>query len=315
MINKIVLFLKNKDVPCWSFNNRQLKTLLNTFPKKEIINCEDLPSFLEELKTADLAVIWTFKDEWLKKAKNLKIIITPAAGKDFFQINTNKNILLDYSSFHGQIMAESVIGMILAQSRGIIKSYELQNSIQWPRKEIATFAKSLKTSTVCIVGFGNIGIKIAKLLKAFGTKIIAIKRSLIERPVFMDKEDIIDTIENLDKYLTKIDHLVLCVPRNKSTDNIINEKLLRTLPEHSVIYNVGRGNAINEEDLTFALKNKIIAAAYLDVFKEEPLKMNSELRKLKNCIIMPHSSAISPEYLDLFLEEFIEKIVKWDKQY
>ena len=72
--------------------------------------------------------------------------------------------------------------------------------------------------------------------------------------------------------------------------------------------NVGRGNAVCEEDLVWALEEKRIAGAYLDVFETEPLPETSALWALPNVLIQPHISAASPQYLDLFVDELLEKL-------
>jgi phosphoglycerate dehydrogenase-like enzyme len=71
---------------------------------------------------------------------------------------------------------------------------------------------------------------------------------------------------------------------------------------------VGRGNAYQESDLVDALQAGEIAGAYLDVFKEEPLPESSSLWKTDNLLIQPHLSAVSPQYLELFVEELAAKI-------
>jgi phosphoglycerate dehydrogenase-like enzyme len=71
------------------------------------------------------------------------------------------------------------------------------------------------------------------------------------------------------------------------------------------LYNLGRGNCCREEDLVIALRNGPLAGAGLDVFAEEPLPPASPLWKLPNVLITPHSSAISREYIDLFIQEWI----------
>ena len=71
---------------------------------------------------------------------------------------------------------------------------------------------------------------------------------------------------------------------------------------------MGRGNAYQESDLVDALQAGEIAGAYLDVFKEEPLPESSSLWKTDNLLIQPHLSAVSPQYLELFVEELAAKI-------
>jgi phosphoglycerate dehydrogenase-like enzyme len=80
------------------------------------------------------------------------------------------------------------------------------------------------------------------------------------------------------------------------------------LPPTAGIYNVGRGNSVDESALVELLRQHPLCEAYLDVFREEPLAADSPLRASPNCIILPHVSANAPEYMDLFVEEFIQRI-------
>ena len=204
-----------------------------------------------------------------------------------------------------------MIGAILGFIRGLYFAGQFQDQYQWPREKIEPHCTTLRGSHLVILGFGKIGNWIASLAKPFGAKITGIKRALINAPDYFDEEDKIATIDDLDSILPEADHLILALPRDKSTDNIIDKKRLELLPKTCYLYNIGRGNAINEEDLVYALKNKIIKGAYLDVVKEEPLDKNSVLRGCPNLLITPHSSAFSPTFLDLFVDEFIERYKKW----
>ena len=84
--------------------------------------------------------------------------------------------------------------------------------------------------------------------------------------------------------------------------------MFRSLPPHSLLYNIGRGNAYAEEDLVRALRERHLAGAYLDVFAAEPLPQTSALWQMENVLIQPHLSAASPQYMDLFVEELIVKL-------
>ncbi len=310
---QISVWLTNETVQCFNFNKNHKIKLENKINNLNITLHNNSTSFKESLKNADIVFVWVFKDEWFKNAKKLKWIVTPAAGKDYFKINLPENIKITYGSFHGKIMAETLIGMILSASRGILKTYEFQNKIEWPRKELEKSMTNLSGSHVVILGFGSIGNHIARLIKPFGVRITGIKRKIIESPSFFDKNDRIISIENFNTILPETDHLVVVLPRDESTENIINKKRLDLLPEHAYIYNIGRGNSINEDDLMEALNNKKIAGAYLDVFKEEPIKLDSPLRNCPNIFIMPHASAIAPNYMDLFVDEFIINYNEWIK--
>ena len=80
------------------------------------------------------------------------------------------------------------------------------------------------------------------------------------------------------------------------------------LPQQAGIYNVGRGNAVDEDALVDLLRERPLCEAYLDVFHQEPLAAESPLRELPNCLILPHVSANAPEYMDLFVDELIDRL-------
>jgi phosphoglycerate dehydrogenase-like enzyme len=90
-----------------------------------------------------------------------------------------------------------------------------------------------------------------------------------------------------------LDYLVLVLPRTAATTGLINYEALKKMKPSAVIINVGRGNVIVAADLIRALKNRLIRAAVLDVFEEEPLPADSPLWGLTNAFITPHNSALS----------------------
>ncbi|MBI9106635.1 MAG: hydroxyacid dehydrogenase [Spirochaetales bacterium] len=276
----------------------------------KVIVCSNEKTFLKSLKDADTVFVWHFKQEWLKLAPKLNLIVTPAAGREFIQIDLPAGIKIEHSCFHGRLIGETVLGMILANSRGILASYQFQNTKAWPRQELDKQMRLLQGSQVTILGFGNLGSQVGRLAKPFGPHICGIKRAAAASPDYFDKDDLILPLKELDSVLPQTDHLVLCLPASEETTNIINESRLKLLPSHASIYNVGRGNSIDENSLITALSSNNLRAAYLDVFKEEPLPITSPLRTCPNCFIMPHASVFCPNFMDYFIDEFLIKHVK-----
>ncbi|MBN2547162.1 MAG: D-2-hydroxyacid dehydrogenase [Spirochaetes bacterium] len=309
----IHIWIQHKHVKAFCFNNENTKLLQSLLPDVDIRNYKNSESFKKDLKFADIVLIWVFKQEWLDLAPNLKWIATPAAGKDFFNVTLPEGIIKTHGSFHGIIMAETVLGMMLAFSRGILKLFEFKDKISWPDKEISPYMNTLQGSNLLIIGFGSIGQQIAKLAKSFGMKITGVKRNMINPPDYFGIEDKIVLTDKLDAALKVADHVVLVLPGVASSTNILKEKRFKLMKKTACIYNVGRGNAIDEKALIKSLKSKKIKGAFLDVFKHEPLPFDSPLRNCPNLFIMPHASAISPNYMDLFIDEFLEKYKVWKK--
>jgi D-2-hydroxyacid dehydrogenase (NADP+) len=308
----ISVWLTHKDVSCWNITEKQIGLLKEKLPGTEIIHCRNKNEFLSSLKKAETAVIWVFKQEWFEKSPNLKVIITPAAGKDLFHVIPPDTVHMEYSSFHGKIIGETVLAMMLCHCRGI--SYLMKDSSGWPRPELDKINRSLKGSRVTVLGFGSIGLEIAELCKKLGASVYGVKRTLSEPPSFFGSNDKIISAGDFKKILPETDHLVSALPGTEVTTDIINKEIFNLLPEHAAVYNVGRGNAINEDDLITALKTGEISGAYLDVFKTEPLPDDSPLRNCPGCFIMPHGSAIAPEYLNHFIEEFVQKFIIWSEK-
>jgi phosphoglycerate dehydrogenase-like enzyme len=168
-------------------------------------------------------------------------------------------------------------------------------------------SSALFSQKVLIVGYGAIGRQIAELLKVFGAKITGVKRNTagFEYDPSADK---VVTFDKLKEELPLADHVVLVLPGGPETDDLFIKEHFDLMKPGSYLYNLGRGNCYREELLVRALINGSIAGAGLDVFQEEPLPPSSPLWKLSNVLITPHASAISREYLDLYIEEWVEAV-------
>ena len=204
---------------------------------------------------------------------------------------------------NGKLIAESVIGAMLYFLKAIPLSAKMQEQKKWARVKISEKLRSLYNSRVTILGFGRIGKVIAERLKPFGCTITGIKRNLFPVPRYFSTADRIRTFENWQQIFAQTDHLICTLPGGEETDGILKPEHFEALPKSCYFYNVGRGNIYQESDLVSALGTGEIAGAYLDVFGEEPLPETSKLWEMENVLIQPHLSAVSPEYLELFVEE------------
>jgi phosphoglycerate dehydrogenase-like enzyme len=217
-------------------------------------------------------------------------------------------VRFEFSTFHGKIMAESVLAMMLSHARGLVRAYSLQQKEVWPDRKLEPGLRLLKDSRVTVLGFGHIGTHVGRLVKSLGAKITGLKRKPGANPGYFDDEDRLLPVGYLDKVIPETDHLVLCLPATPETTGILDAKRMASLPQQAGIYNVGRGNAVDEEALADLLRERPLCEAYLDVFREEPLPAESPLRELPNCLILPHVSANAPEYIDLFIDELIGRL-------
>jgi D-2-hydroxyacid dehydrogenase (NADP+) len=305
----LAVWLTDPVVDCWTLNDRQLRRLKRELPSARITACRSAAAFRKALPEARAAVVWVFDPAWLELAPRLEWLATPAAGRDYFQAD-RPGLDRTYGAFHGRIMGETVAAMVLAVNRGLLANQRAQaDGNLWPRDALSGSMRTLGGTHAVIVGFGHIGAWIGRCLKPFGVRITGVRRHprAAPRPDYFDRHDRIAPLPRLDALLPAADHLILALPAAPETDGLINAARLSRLPPTAAVYNVGRGNVLDEAALARALTAKRIRAACLDVFRQEPLPASSPLRAAPNTLLFPHASAIAPEYLDLYLDEFIPR--------
>ena len=304
----VALWVHSKVFANFRLGQGHLRRLKRSFPRATFIHCRSKEQFLEALPDADVACSFRFKAEWFDRAPRLRRLVSPTAGRDWFPSELPPGVRFEFSTFHGKIMAETVAGMMLSHARGLLRAFGLQQVEPWPNQRLEPFLRLLRGSRITVLGFGHIGSHIARLAKCFGALVTGVRRNPGQRPGYFTEQDHLLAADKLDEVLPQTDHLALCLPATEETEEILSERRMMLLPDNAGIYNVGRGNVIDESALAAVLRERPLCEAYLDVFREEPLAADSPLRSLPNCLILPHVSALSPEYVDLFIDELIERL-------
>lgn len=305
IISNLLVHLHNK-VDAFSLKQHHLDQICKLLPDTRVTVAEGTDDFLKKLPEADCVLAWVFKSTWYEGAPKLKALFTPAAGHDWVDTDPTGRVRTFYGSFHARIMRESLLSMMLHFNRRIGKSLADQRDRIWGRHGYSE-CTALFSQRVLIIGFGALGRSMAELLNAFGAKITAVKRDIkgLEGNSHVDR---IITFDKLEEQLPYADHVVFVLPGGAMTDGIFTTRHFNAMKPGAYLYNLGRGNCYQEEDILTALKNGQLAGAGLDVFAEEPLALTSPLWKQHNVLITPHSSAISREYIDLFIHEWIETV-------
>lgn len=301
----LLVHLKN-EVDSFSIKPRHLERIRAAFPGIRLIETTGREDFRARLPDAVWLMTWVFRPEWYAKAPKLEAVFTPSAGHDWVPNDPSGRVKNFYGHFHGRIMRESLLAMMLYFNRRLAPASENRNKQIWDH-HIYDGASSLFSQRVLIVGYGAIGRLMAEILKAFGARITGVKRSTagFENDPVAEK---VVTFDRLNEELPLADHVVLVLPGGAETDDLFTDRHFDRMKPGSYLYNLGRGNCYREEDLVRALINGPLAGAGLDVFREEPLPSSSPLWRLPNALISPHASAMSREYLDLYVDEWIETV-------
>ena len=307
--NTIVVYQDSK-VPCFRVQERHICRLREALPETNVLWCRTQDEYLGALPQADVVISGKFKQEWFAKAPRLRLIGTPAAGRDFFSVTSiPDHIEIKNGTFHGPVMAETILGVMLAFNRGVLAAYSRQlRGELWPVQTL--FGNRLISGThAVIVGFGRIGQYTGRMLKPFNVRVTGIRRSDPgELPDWFEEGDTVRPVADLHQVLAGADHVIMLLPSDTGTDNFMGVHEFECMSQHAVIYNFGRGNSIDEVALAEALKEGSIGGACLDVFDQEPLSAESPLadETLPGLVRMPHSSAFCESYIDRFMDEIIE---------
>ncbi len=153
----------------------------------------------------------------------------------------------------------------------------------WPGIKGVT---ELFQTTAGIVGMGDIGMEIARRLRAFSMDICYYQRT----PHSKETEAALGIrYLPLNALLAESDFVILVVPHTAQTEGMMSTAQFARMKPSAILVNVGRGGLIDEEALVAALENKTIAMAGLDVYRREPLPAASGLRKLPNVVLLPHT--------------------------
>jgi phosphoglycerate dehydrogenase-like enzyme len=302
---KIYLHL-NHPTEAFRFKTDHVQELHNVFPSLDIVQVDSTEALAGAVADADFVAAWHFPAELYQRASRLKAVFTPAAGREWVSSDPSNRVPTHYGTFHGMLMAESLLSMVLYFNRklGLLESYRREK--RWSHEGLSD-CRSLSVQRALVIGYGNIGRACARGLSAIGCNVTGVRRKPEKSDITRDVREVV-RFEDVEAHLRKADHVVLVLPGDTETTNIFTRDHFEAMKKSAYLYNLGRGNCYREEDLVGALKSGSIAGAGLDVFAEEPLPRSSELWELPNALIMPHASAVYDDYMDLFLAELMEKL-------
>ncbi|MBL6784896.1 MAG: D-2-hydroxyacid dehydrogenase [Rickettsiales bacterium] len=244
-------------------------------------------------RTIDAEIIVTnkvgFDKNLINQLPKLKMISLFATGYDVIDIKTCKdnNIAVanvaDYSSYS---VVQTITAHILNLTQKIHHHNEFVKQGNWSKSEIFSCWQGklheLSGQKFGIIGFGNIGRKLAEVMKAFGLEVI-INTKNPDKYLNYDFKFV-----DFDELISTSDIISLNLPASQDTKNLINKNVINKMKKSAILVNCSRGKLINETELAECLLNEDIAFACLDVLEQEPPRTDNPLIKLKNCQISPH---------------------------
>ena len=276
MSNKVEDVLKSKSI------EYDIKTGLEPDELKSIIDDYDGILIRSATKlTADI----------LENCSNLKVIGRAGVGVDNVDLDVatkNKILVMNTPLGNLEATAELTVGLMFSLYRHIHNANASTHEGKWEKAKF--MGTELKGKILGIVGFGNIGQRVAEICNVIGMQILTNSNSASDEVLNSFGAKKVST----EELLSSSDVLSLHTKLNDQTKNMLNKESIATMKNSSVIINCARGGLINESDLKDALNNDVIAGAAIDVYETEPATDNV-MFGAKNLLLTPHLGASSKE--------------------
>lgn len=265
---------------------------VNINPYDKVLSKEELISGLKDKNYDAVLCLLTDKiddDIFEAAGKNCKIFANYAVGFDNIDLVSAKSrgiIITNTPDVLTETVAEHTFALILSISHRIAESDKFTRDGKYTGwAPMLLLGNDFSHKTLGIIGAGRIGALVAKHgFYGFDAKIIYYDT---KRNSEFENEFKAEYKESLDDLLKESDYVSIHVPLTPNTKHLINEEKFKIMKPSAYLINTSRGPIIDEKALVFALQNKIIKGAALDVFENEP-NLAPGLAGLPNVILTPH---------------------------
>lgn len=250
----------------------------------------------ELVKDADVLLGPYITPKIIASANNLKLIQVPWTGMDTFDFEAINGCNIPVCNTHSNsdAVAEIGVALVLDLLKRISYHDRKMRSGNWNRDQrpYGLQSKMVNKQTICMLGYGNIGSRISKILAAFGSTIITVdnnaKEDCLVKEVF-NSNQLINAVK-------KADVIVCTLPLTPDTEGIINKNLFECMKDGTILVNLSRADIVDEDDVWNALKNGKLGAFGSDVWWNPPKRGDSqsfpskkhEFWKLENVLMSPH---------------------------
>tara|TARA_B100000575_G_C23066396_1_gene614030 strand:- start:265 stop:1248 length:984 start_codon:yes stop_codon:yes gene_type:complete len=262
------------------------------------------------------------EDDVIKQGKNnLKIFQLWSSGFEKFNVKGAKKFnvpLANNGSQNSIAVAEMAVLLMMAVNRKLPHFYERTITGNWKNNSHGFDLYEMHGKTLGIIGFGNIGKKVAKICNSFGMKILYYDKVRATRK--LEKElDAKFVSKNI--IIKKSDILSIHLHLNNKTKKIIDKKSIQKMKKNSILINVSRSQLVDNKALLEALKHNKIRGAGLDVHDKEPTVKNDELNNHPGVVVTPHISGSTYDTYSRVIKSCLENIentiknrknIKWE---
>ncbi|MGB9773925.1 MAG: D-2-hydroxyacid dehydrogenase [Bacteroidota bacterium] len=263
----------------------------------------------EEILSGAEVIFGEPSQEEIKLATHLRWLHVASAGVDhvlFPELKERHVVLTNSRGMHGPQIAELVFGFLLQWSRRLPIWAEQQKQHRWDKRPYKQM-KVLHGLTMVIVGYGNVGLAIARAALGFGMHVIGVRRTSSGKA----RDELGVELLDLDSALPRADVVVNALPQTPETVKLFSREKFNLMVRKPFFINVGRGGTVDEAALIEALREGVISGAALDVFSIEPLPAEHPLWNMENVFITPHIAGLIPGYMGIAVGLFLDNLQRY----
>jgi len=270
-------------------------------------------AFRDAAPEAEAALCWftprALLEEVFPAAPRLRWVHSSAVGVErvlFPALVESPVVLTNSRGIFSSSLAEFALGAVMFFAKDFRRMVRTQEAGVWDCFDVEEVAGR----TLGILGYGDIGRTVAERARAFGMKVIAVRR----RPELSASDPRLEAVypvARLDEWLARSDYVVVSAPLTPETRGLIGEPELRAMKPTAVLINIGRGPVVVEAALIRALEERWIRGAALDVFDQEPLPQGHPFYYLENVLLSAHCADHTPGWMDRAMELFLDNFERF----
>ena len=300
--------------------SKEAMHILSKIGEVDIFSGKNLDKFIEEKEILFIRLNFNLNKEFLKKAKNLKIICSPTTGNNHIDMQFIKknNIKLIYlkgqKKFLNKITAtpEHTLGLIISLLRNYKNAFFSIKDKSWNRDNF--IGREILGNTIGIIGLGRVGYILASYVESMGAKVIWFDKKKVP-----SKKNWIQT-NSLTELISLSNVICLCANFEFGQTPILSERYLK-LMENKYLINTSRGELIDENALIKLIKKNKFSGVALDVICNENKDNNLKKWEIiynegKNLIITPHIAGAtfnSMQKTEIYIANLLLKYINQTK--
>ena len=274
----------------------------------EIVTSAQIESQPDLLAQVEIAYGWLNADQ-LARATRLRWLQTGGAGVEGLMphVQSDTLTLTNARGVGAAPITEHMFGMLLVVTRRLAQAWDRQKTHQWNGDGLGDRVGLLSGKTLGVLGVGAIGGHSAQVGKAFGMRVVGLRRGGGPHPAVERMYTPGDRLA----FLSGCDVVMNTLPLTAATRGFLGRAEFDALPPGAILVNTGRGKTVDTEALLDSLRSGHLGAALLDVTDPEPLPPDHPLWTMENVYLTPHYSGSRPDYTERADAIFLDNLGRY----